>query len=231
MKNIYYFIVTLVLGFSQTTFAQWEGQKFIYGSASLDFINSNPDLQKSTNSYGYNFDLGIGKFKTSTRAVGWTLSTSLSGGKQNLTSYINGIPVNRDKNGIIGMGVGVGRFWQFYKHFNDKMGIFAGPDVNMLYNNAKTYSTTTDSRLLITNKSNVVSISGGLKAGVYYKLSPKWWVTGSIAFSNFASVSYTSLKSEIEDDVYTSNQKTLNYQFSPSFRFPNVGFGLRYFIK
>ena len=230
MKNIYYIIALLILSSSQTVLAQLEGQKFISGTASVNFSNTDPDLEKSSNNYGYNFDIGLGKFKTSTRASGWNLSTSLSGSKQNLTTYTNGNPTTREKNGINGFGVGVGRFWQFYKHFNEKVGIFAGPDINVRYNNSKTYETTSNGSALVENQINALTISAGLSVGLYYKLSQNWWITGSIALSDFASVNYTDLKSGVETDNYTTRQKTYNYQFSPSFRFPVVGFGVRYFL-
>lgn len=231
MKNIYSFIALLLLSSSEILLAQSEGQKFISGTASVNFNNTDPDLQKSSNTYGYNFDIGLGKFKSGTVASGWNLSTSLSGRKQNLTSYDNGVPFDRVKNGINGFGAGVGHFWQFYKHFNDKAGVFAGPEVNARYSNAKTYETTGNGQALIENKTNTVTLSAGLHAGLYYKLSPKWWITGSIALSDFASVNYTDLHSEVDLKAETTRQKTFNYAFSPSFRFPVVGFGLRYLVQ
>lgn len=231
MKNIFYFIVMLILGVSEMAEAQWEGQKFISGSASLMFNNTNPDLQKPSNNYGYDFSVGLGKFETSTRASGWNLNTSLSGSKQNLTTYNNGIPTNNEKNGINGFGVGVGRFWQFYKHFNDKVGIFVGPDINVRYNNSSQYSNSGDGVSLVKSRTNVISLSAGLSAGLYYKLSEKWWITGNIAVSNFVNTNYSILKSGPENRDYDISQKTFNYEFTPSFSFPSVGFGLRYFLK
>ncbi|MCF0057918.1 porin family protein [Dyadobacter sp. CY356] len=230
MKNIFYFIAILILGSSQTALAQWEGQKFMSGSASIMFNNNNPDLQKSSNNYGYSFNVGLGKFKTSTRASGWNLNTSLSGSKQNFTTNNNGIPTNNEKNGINGFGVGVGRFWQFYKHFNEKVGIFVGPDVSVRYNNSSQYSNAGDGVSLIKTKTNVVSLSAGLSAGLYYKLSEKWWITGNIAVSNFVNTNYSIVKSGPDNRDYDISQKAFNYEFSPSFQFPSVGFGVRYFL-
>ena len=230
MKNIYYITALLILSASPIVLAQLDGQKFISGTASVNFSNTDSDLQKSSNAYGYNFNVGLGKFKTNTRASGWNLSTSLSGSKQNLTTYTNGNPINKDKNGINGFGLGVGHFWQFYKHFNEKVGIYAGPDINARYNNSKTYEITSDGSALVTNKINSVTLSAGLSAGLYYRLSQKWWITGSIALSDFANINHTNLKSNSEIGEYTAEQKTFNYQFSPSFRFPVVGFGVRCFL-
>jgi hypothetical protein len=230
MKNIYYFIVMLILGISEMAEAQLEGQKFISGSASLMFNNNNPDLQKSSNNYGYSFNVGLGRFKTSTRASGWNLNTSLSGSKQNFTTYNNGVPTNNEKNGINGFGVGVGRFWQFYKHFNDKVGIFVGPDVSVRYNNSSQYSNSGDGVSLVKSKTDAVSLSAGLSAGLYYKLSEKWWITGNIAISNFVNTNYSISKSGPDNRDYDITQKTFNYEFSPSFQFPSVGFGVRYFL-
>ncbi len=230
MKNIHYLIALLILGSSQMVFAQLEGQKFISGTASVNFNNTDPDLQESSNNYGYNFNIGLGNFKTNTRASGWNLSTSLAGSKQNFLTNVNGNPINREKNGINGFGVGVGHFWQFYKHFNEKVGIYAGPEINARYDNSKTYQTSRDGSALEENKINTLLLSAGLSAGLYYKLSQKWWITGNIALSDFVGVDYSYLKSGVESSDNTSRQKTFNYQFSPSFRFPVVGFGVRRFL-
>ena len=230
MKNTYFIIALLILSSSQIVLAQLEGQKFISGTASVNFSNTNSDLQESSNNYGYNFDIGLGKFKTDTRASGWKISTSLAGSKQNFLTYVNGNPINTEKNGINGFGIGVGHFWQFYKHFNEKAGIYAGPEINARYNNSKTYQTTSNGSALGENKINTLTLSAGLSAGLYYKLSQKWWVTANIALSDFVSVDYSHLKSSVESSNNTTAQKTLNYQFSPSFRFPVVGFGVRRFL-
>lgn len=231
MKNIYYFIAMLILGSSEMVMAQWEGQKFISGTASVVFSNNNPDLLRSSNNYGYNFNVGLGKFKTSTKASGWNINTSLSGSKQNFTTYNNGVIKEDDKNGIKGFGIGAGHFWQFYKHFNDKVGIYAGPEINARYDNSKNYSTTNDNSTLVKNTTTAVTLSAGMSAGLYYKLSEKWWITSNIALSNFVNTSYANTKSGAINDNSSTNQKTFNYEFTPSFRFPSVGFGLRYFMK
>lgn len=220
----------LILGSSQMVFAQWEGQKFISGTASIMFSNNNSDSQKSTNNYGYNFSVGLGKFKTSTRASGWNLNTSLAGSKQNFSTNMNGIPTNVEKNGIKGFGIAAGRFWQFYKHFNDKVGIYAGPDITARYDNSKEFSYSNNGIALVETKKDAVTLSAGLSAGLYYKLSQKWWITGNIALSDFVSTGYTQYNTKAENENQTARIKAFNYQFSPSFRFPVVGFGVRYFL-
>ncbi|WP_159471051.1 hypothetical protein [Dyadobacter sp. 3J3] len=229
MKNIFYILIILVLGSSRLAFAQFEGQKFISGSASVSFNNRNPNEAKSTNSYGYDFDISLGKFKTNTVASGWRLNTSLAGSKAIYRTYPDGSAIEHDKSGIKGFGAGIGKFWQFYKHFNDKIGVYAGPNIDLSYNNSDTYSVSSGPSELIKTKANAVNLSAGISAGFYYKFSEKWWVTANIAASSPINVSYSMTKQTSEDSDYYVKQKTLNYGFSPSFTFPSVGFGLRYF--
>lgn len=218
-----------MLGSTETLLAQYIGKKFISGSAGVNFNNSKPEQADVTNSYGYNFDLSIGKFKTNTKAVGWRLSNTISGGKQNYSYYDGNEFVDHKQAGIRNAGVGVGRFWQFYKHFNDQIGIYAGPNIDVGYSYGTEYSTSSDNRNLYYAKDHEISLSAGLSAGIYYHFSRKWWVTASLAFSNPIFVDYSFLTtSNITNDT-ASKQRVLKYAFSPNFTFPSVGFGLRYF--
>ena len=210
--------------------AQYADRKFISGSAGIDFNNSKPQNADVTNSFGYNFDLAIGKFKTNTKAVGWRLGNSISGGKQTYSYYNGNESVYHEETGIRVAGVGIGRFWQFYKHFNSQIGVYAGPNTDVRYSYATEYSTSSDGRALYYQRNNKISLSAGLGAGMYYHFSEKWWVTASLAFSNPVSVDYSFISNSNITDGSGYKQKLLTYSFSPNFTFPSVGFGLRCFL-
>ena len=196
------------------------------------FTNYNSKNEPSINNYGYGFEVSIGKFKTNTKATGWRLNNYLAGSKNVYRTYNNGnLSGEYDKSGISDIGVGVGRFWQFYKHFNDKIGIFGGPDVGSTFSKARRYEVSEDSRYLSENKTDRIQLSFGLSAGIYYHFSEKWWLTGSLAISNPISIEYDFLSTKVSGESLEYKSKQLNYSFSPNFTFPSVGLGLRYFYN
>lgn len=207
--------------------AQMEGKRFISGAAGINFNNVDPKESETTNDYGYNFVIDIGKFKTANVATGWSLRSSLSGNK-NSHSRVDGVPSTY--NGISGFGFGVGRFWQFYKHFNTKFGLYAGPQLSVGYAYDKKYDdggTNNVSR----ERNNTFTLNAGINAGAYYQFAERWWITGSIGFSDPVSVEFSMVNSEHLSDHSMFKSKNLAYQFLPSITFPSVGLGLRYFLK
>ncbi|WP_342086994.1 hypothetical protein [Dyadobacter sp. OTU695] len=222
MKKILLLTWLLVAISINATFAQYEGKRFVSATAGINFSNQNPSEFPSTNGYGYNFYAGFGKFRTANRASGWNLSSSLGGGKSII--YNNG---KTDINsGLTGFGVGTGYFWQYYKHFNDKLGIFGGPNINALYDYGKSYgSPNADSE----QRSNNFSLQFGVSAGAYYALNESWWLTASLGFGNLISTtaSFAKTKSTTE----TTRNNTFDYKLSPTITVPSVGLGLRYFFK
>jgi hypothetical protein len=214
MKKI--FLIALLIGFGTL------------GSLQAQFTGDDADI--STNDYGYNFDISLGKFKTETLATGWTISNSLAGGKKLYSVYNNNTNVNMERSGISSVGFGVGHFWQFYKHFNEHVGIFGGPSVNLGFDNSKTY--TPDNGSLQETIGNKVTLGLNLSAGIYYQFSEKWWVTASLAFANPVSVSYQRHKYMYPDLAFEDTKVSMiNYQISPVFTFPSVGLGVRYFYN
>lgn len=228
MKNII-FLSIILLNLAETAHAQLAGKRFISGSAGINFSNQNPSQATSSNNYGYNFNINLGKFKTDTRVSGWTLSNSLGGKKDKYYTYNNGGSISNDRSGINNVGFGLGKFWHFYKHFNDKIGIFGGPTITLGYLHTKDFSTSGNGQTLMEKKTNKISVSFGLNAGLYYKLSEKWWLTGSLAFSDPFNVGYSFINSKSENQSYSGKAKQLTYAFSPVFTFPSVGLGLNYF--
>jgi hypothetical protein len=219
----------LVLCSMSVVQAQYAGQRFLSGSAAINFdsFDNAPD-NNSSNRYGYDFDLSFGKFKTDTRASGWRLSSNLAGGKADRVLIVNGVPTTEEVKGVDRIGFGVGHFWQFYKHFNEHVGIFGGPSADLNFSNAKTYDGSSD---LIETKANTFGVSLGLTAGAYYKLSEKWWLTASVGFANPVSVGYTFKNNEVIRTSQKTKESVLSYQISPSITFPSVGLGVRYFYN
>lgn len=229
MKNIFFLAVLLTFSVAERVSAQFEGRRFISGTAQINFNNVNPEYGNEQHAYGYSFDVSLGKFKTNTRASGWNLSTSLTGQKQTYFVSANNNFYTYDKSGITSVGGAVGRFWHFYKHFNDKVGIFGGPNVNLSYTKGTLYAQGTNYQSLTRTATNEVAVALGLSAGLYYNLSEKWWITASLALSNPVSVDYTIAKTTVENEKGFDKAKTFNYSLQPAFTFPSVGLGVRYF--
>lgn len=224
MKVIYYtFLLTLCS--ATAALAQLEGKRFISGGVSTNFNSISPETGKNANNYGYGINLGLGKFKTATRAGVWSIFSSMNGAKQNVTGVTDTVTIS----GINGFTIGTGYSWSFYKHFNDKFGVFGGPGVSLKYAYGKSLAGDGDN--LYENKSNEITASFDLSAGAYYILNDRWWLTASLAFSNPVYLGYTFGRSEYRITGEGADHNGLKYQLSPNFNFPSVGLGLRYFFK
>ena len=116
-----------------------------------------------------------------------------------------------------------------YKHFSDKFGIFGGPGLNLVYGFGK--SITNPGSAYYETKSNQISFNLEVGAGAYYVLNERWWLTGSLAFSNPLYLSYKFGKSEPFEPGPHIDNSGFEYKLSPDFNFPSVGLGLRYFFK
>ncbi|WP_439584654.1 hypothetical protein [Dyadobacter bucti] len=227
MKNRILLACVILICSKGVLMAQTEGKHFISGTAGINFNNINPSESETTNGYGYNFNIDIGKFRTANTATGWSLSNSLSGSKSS-HSRVEGIPSTY--NGINGFGFGLGRFWQFYKHFNTKFGLYAGPQLSLGYAFNKKYDDGGANNVRA-EKDNTFTLAAGVSAGAYYQFTERWWITGSIGFSNPVSVEFSMVNSKHLSDQSTFKSKNLTYQFLPAITFPSVGLGLRYFLK
>lgn len=223
MKKTLLFTWLFVVCSITATLAQYEGKRFISASAGISFSNQNPEQSSASNTYGYNFNAQLGKFKTQTMARGWNLGTSLGGGKNNF--YVNGTASDR---GITQFGANAGYFWQYYKHFNDKFGVFGGPNLDVSYNYTKTYET---SNGVSEKRTNTFSLPFGVSAGAYYTLSERWWLTGSLGFADLLSVGYSFGKTENIDRITNLKSSVFNYEFSPTITFPSVSLGIRYVFR
>ncbi|WP_149239949.1 hypothetical protein [Dyadobacter sp. 32] len=230
MKIIFFFTSVFVMCTWGISMAQFTGKQFVSGSARVNFNHTKPETGTTTNAYNYQFDVFLGKFKTETKASGWGFNSSLGGAKTIYSLYQNGSAQNIEKKGVTGLTFGVGRFWQYYKHFNAKIGVYAGPEINLAYQYGNTYSVNADNSFLIRSKSDRIALSAGVSAGLYYRFSEKWWVSASLAFSNPIAVDYTFLTTENASGTERYKSREITYRFSPAFSFPSVGMGLQYFF-
>ena len=206
-------------------FGQLEGKRFVSATAGINFSNVNQDNAPSSHNYGYDVMAGFGKFKTATRASGWNLNTSLSGQKS--IQYRDGD--TESLKGITGVGFGAGYFWQYYKHFSDKFGIFGGPHVNVQYSYSKLLENQSSDNL--EHKRHHISPQFGFSAGAYYTLSDRWWLTASLGYANLLFVSYTVDNAKSLPKNATNKDRTFDYKLSPNLTLPSVSLGLRYFFK
>ena len=225
MKNTITYILVLIIVSVSTAFGQLEGKRFISGNAGVGFSNQDSEYNRSSTGYSYNVSLGLGKFKTSTKTGEWLIVSSLIGGKQNYDLPNESV----NWNGITSFSLGTGYAWNFYKHFSDKFGIFGGPGLSLVYSFGK--SLTNPGSIYYETKSNQVSFNLQLGAGAYYVLSERWWLTGSLAFSNPVYLSYKFGKSKPFDPGPNVDNSGFEYKLAPDFTFPSVGLGLRYFFK
>lgn len=229
MKNLLYLTFLLTISLSQSAHAQYTGKRFLTGTAGINFNNSNPANVKATAGYGYNFGFQIGKFHSENRASGWSLSSNMTGGNSVYEVY-NGTGYNRyEKKGVDNVEFSVGRFWQYYKHFSDKFGIYAGPDVSLSYGHSHKYEF--QGQDLQDRHNNTIRAALGLGVGIYYNFSERWWIQGSLAFSRPVYAEYSFGNARSLELGTRSESNTLSYSVTPSFNFPNVGLGLRYFLK
>lgn len=225
MKKLLSFIILIQMVALTSAVAQLDGKRFISGSAGINFSNSNPDLAKASHFYGYDFNLGIGKFKSETRASGWNLSSTLSGNKSYFTGRNGELQVD---DGISAFRIGAGHFWQYYKHFSSKFGIYAGPAIDGSYTRSNEITPQEDE--IYDKISNSVSVTFAVNAGLYYQMSDRWWLTASLGFATpfTARYEFVDLVGQTSNSSYKSHG--FIYQFSPAFTLPSVGLGLRYFL-
>ncbi|QRR01848.1 hypothetical protein [Dyadobacter sandarakinus] len=226
MKNIL-LTSSFLLCICTSLLAQHEGKKFISGIAGVNFQNQHSAQQSSQNTYNISISPELGKFKTNNRAEGFRLNAALSGGKR-IFAIVDGEEVRQ--NGITGAGGGIGYFWQYYRHFNGKAGIFAGPNVRAQYDYAKTLEFR--GQVDIGEKiSRQISLSAGLEAGAYYMLTERWWLLATLGFSTPLSLSYNHDKTELASGNAGTANQAFTYDFKPALQFPSVGLGLRYVLK
>lgn len=223
------FMVCTLLSCTSAAIAQYDGRKFASGSAMLSFSNGKLSNDRSVQTYAYSFSVELGKFKTENRASGWLLSHGLGGLKNDQQFFVNGQEVEVDAKAIRNYLFGVGRFWQFYKHFGNNTGIFGGPVVSANYSMNRNYDQQGTMDVYLQTQSQI-GITFGVQAGAYYKFAPKWWLTASLAYTQPFYAQYTSTKYEYQTGNLPDDKlNEFKYSFAPVLTLPSVGLGLRFF--
>ena len=111
---------------------------------------------------------------------------------------------------------------------NEKIGIYAGPNVSANYNYRK--ERIDEQNDVNDKKTHETTLALGVGAGVYYRLSERWWLDASLGFATPFSLGYTKINNDFIGSNTSSTSNQFTYNLSPSFTFPSVGLGLRYFL-
>ncbi|MGG7663047.1 outer membrane protein [Dyadobacter sp. BHUBP1] len=229
MKNIKtsILIVMLVLVHALANAQFKEGESFIDGAFQVNLFDSKAkDTDSQYRLYGHNIDVSLGKFRSGTKAVGWSLSNNLAIQKVKSLTF--------EPKPLQNLGFSISRFWEFYKPLNDKFSLYARPRIGLGYNLANTFDNangniTTETRL------NSISLVANIGAGIAWRIAPKWAIYGGVAFSNPLDVSYSfgrrrDVANPRPDGQYPQNNlRGFSYRFAPDLSSGSIGLGFRYF--
>jgi len=229
MKNLTtkILIVTFIMAHSVAKAQFKEGESFLGGSFYLDLYDTKPkDIDSHLKTYSHNIGLSIGKFKSSTRAAGWSLDHAL--GIQNYEGY------NIDPKPLQRLRFGISRFWEFYKPLNDKFALYVSPNVGLSYTLGNSFEVASDKIVQETHDNSfMLNLSAG--AGIAWRVAPKWAIYGGFAFVNPLYLSYgfgyqVNKSNPRPDGQYPqSNSRGFVYRFTPELSSGSIGLGFRYF--
>lgn len=223
MKDMKKYIILFLalISFVSETKAQFEsGESFVSGNfqSYLQRDRSNSADLKET-SFTNSLTISVGKFVKDNKAVGWSLSNSLSLYDLNKAEYLK--PLRS-------LGFSLSRFVEYYKPLGGKFAVYARPSIGVGYILSKEYSGT-GTLLIYESTSNTVSLGIGLEAGVAWRFSPKWALYGSFAVSNPISISTSFGNRKYTDGSIEERRNGFEYNFRPTASSGQVGLGLRYF--
>ncbi|SEI44036.1 hypothetical protein SAMN05216327_101588 [Dyadobacter sp. SG02] len=229
MKNIRtsILIVAFAMTHSLVTAQFKEGESFIGGAFNVNLFDSkSKDTDSRYNVYGHNIDVSLGKFRSSTKAVGWTLSHNLATQKIKSLTF--------EPKPLNSLGFGISRFWEFYKPLNDKFSLYVRPRIGLGYNLENTFE---NANGIITTETRIhsISLAASVGAGIAWRIAPKWAIYGGFAFSNPLDVSFgfgrqRDVANPRPDGQYPqSNLRGFSYRFAPELSSGSIGLGFRYF--
>lgn len=241
MKSTVLKITLIVLGGCLTggsVFGQYAGRKFISGDAGIYFSSfKDDDTDVGLTRGGVSLAASLGRFTADNKAKGFLVK-----GGVGFDRYLPDTPSNTfedsRRNGINDYSFGTGMFWNYYKHFSSRIGIYGGPAVSLGYVYEQRYMVEFGGDL-VRRRNNTVNASLSLTGGAYYQFSPKWWLTISLAYSDPVTGSFThgrntGYDASSEGFVKRSSDRRDNifaYRFTPQLYLPSVGVGLTYFLK
>lgn len=201
--------------------AQFEsGESFLSGSFHTDLGRSRNNSADFTQSnFRYAVNISVGRFVRDNKAVGWSLSNSLSLHSVNKAEYMKPLQ---------SLGFGISRFVEYYKPLGGKFAVYVRPSINVFYTLNKEYSGT-ETLLIYEVTRNKVSLGAGLEAGLAWRFGTKWAMYGSVAFSNPISVSTSLNHQKYTDGALDQKGTSFEYNFNPMASSGQIGLGLRYF--
>ncbi|WP_373515113.1 hypothetical protein [Persicitalea sp.] len=231
-----YFLFTFVI-LPIAAKAQFQaGQSFVSGGLSLN-LNDNkykgPNTVNQSANYSHNIDISSGYFTRNNKAVGWTLSQSLS---TNTNASLPNYPGFPSK--LRYLGFGGSRFVEYYKPVFEKVSVYIQPSVGLKYGLDNEYN-----RVILDNgtnafslrRTNTFTLGMNLNAGVAWQVAPKWVLYGTFAYFNPISISagWKNTENPPVNSPRSGPAKTegsfLNYNLVPSLDSGYIGLGFRYF--
>jgi len=225
--SIALFLVAILVSYKAK--AQFEvGQSFISGGFSFSASDLKLDENQSAqNAFGYNINSTWGTFTKENKAKGWGINHSLS------SRIINGYDIA--PRSFQGATIGIERFAEYYsKPIFEKLVLYIRPRIGLTYalNNTLTNE---NAKLTSETQNHTLTLGAGISAGIAWRLTPRWALYGSFAFTNPISltggisntVNYQQKNPQGENLKIRGN--FFEYNFSPTLSSGGISLGFRYF--
>ena len=212
------------------------GERFVSGGLSFNFSDNKYEDANLTNHYAnYNHSTSVssGHFTKNNKAVGWSLSQSLSLEKNVYDPNLLDSPRK-----FRYLGFGVGRFVEYYKPVFEKFALYLRPSVGLTYglgNNYNYVMLNNGTSALSQSRTNTITLGLNLNAGIAWRLSPKWALYGGFAFVDPISLSagWTNAENPGSGNPQSAPIETegsfFKYDLSPALSSGNINLGFRYF--
>jgi hypothetical protein len=248
MKSIFSLSVLLLMtlqSFSQSDSLIAKNRRFISVGLELQTNRSNANDPNNSqdpsdyNSLGGTVKFSSGKFKNKGIARIFTVSVGKSGGKyQSVYSTSNSLTQN----------LAFEYAFEKYIMMSSKFGIFGGISGGLFYSYSSQITRPIETiipnniqnEIYLEQFNSVGSSSVEFKAytGLTYFINSKWALSaifGNIDLINIGQnrnyYEYKTLKPNNDISYYSDSSVGNRYNFSPSFRFSNSGFSVKYFLK
>lgn len=170
MKKILYLLLFTGLLAHNEGYAQFlPGQRFVSGEVGLN-MNNYGKAQMLNYTYSHHLSVSWGKFKTNTRAVGWSLGQGLS-----LIKYRNFTP---EISSLGNVSLRVGRFVEYYQPLSNSLSLYARPSAGLGYqylHSIEAQGVLPGGFVPLNNQKwkHSVSLDIGLSAGIFWRLDRK----------------------------------------------------------
>lgn len=228
-------ILPVLILLSGITKAQFNtGERFVAGGFGISLTDNkyrpNVNTMGDLGQYNHNIEISLGHFMSNSKAVGWTLSQSLS-----LINYGDWTRPYPEPRTLQSIGVGVNRFVEYYKPISEKLALYLSPSLGLNYQLQNQNSAQNGDIVLIRTQANTLTLGINLSAGIAWRLASRWALYGGFAFANPVSISYGWQNSEFyrQSSPQTADTNSegsfFKYNFSPSLSSGGIALGFRYF--